>query len=75
MTDTEDHDDSGDLEITDPWRRKQRLLWRRHSHPDNYTDDSFLSALVINAEVKRRNYWQVGGFWLVLLLAHRRVTC
>lgn len=66
MKDTDDHEDSGDLDITDPWRRKTRLLWRRHSHPDNHTDDSFLSALVINAKVKRRNYWQVGHGWCYL---------
>lgn len=50
---------TGTADGTDPWRRKTRQLWKCNSHPDNFTDESFLSELVVNAKVKHRNYWQV----------------
>lgn len=43
----------------DPYRRETRALWRQQPHADNYTDSTFLSALVVNAELTRRSYWQV----------------
>jgi hypothetical protein len=50
---------TGTADGTDPWRRKTRQLWKCNSHPDNFTDESFLSELVVNAKFKHRNYWQV----------------
>lgn len=43
----------------DPYRKKARALWQRQSHADNFTDGAFLSALVVNAQLTRRSYWQV----------------
>lgn len=36
----------------------QRVLWKKQGYPDNYTDNRFLEALVVNAEVPKRNFWE-----------------
>lgn len=46
----------------DPYRKRARALWQRQSHADNFTDGAFLSALVVNAQLTRRSYWQVLPF-------------
>ncbi len=42
----------------DPYRREARALWKQHDHADNFTHSSFLSSLVVNAQLTRRSYWQ-----------------
>lgn len=37
----------------------EKVLWRRQPFPDNYTDPTFLQALVVNADVPRRDFRQV----------------
>ncbi|KXZ42872.1 hypothetical protein GPECTOR_113g284 [Gonium pectorale] len=35
----------------------EKVLWKRQPFPDNYTDDTFLQHLVVNAELPPRRYW------------------
>ncbi|GBF92993.1 phosphatidylinositol N-acetylglucosaminyltransferase subunit C [Raphidocelis subcapitata] len=37
----------------------EKVLWRRQPYPDNYTDPTFLQALVVNADVPRRAFARV----------------
>ncbi|KAK9812775.1 hypothetical protein WJX72_003471 [[Myrmecia] bisecta] len=41
---------------TPAWRK---VLYEKQPYPDNHTDASFLAALVVNARVPRRDYWQI----------------
>ena len=47
------------IDIQDPWRKEGRSLWQHHEHPDNFTDSSFLEALVVHAVTTSRSYRQV----------------
>ena len=37
-----------------PWRR---ILWERQPYADNYVDQSFLSSLVTNANLRKPRFW------------------
>lgn len=37
----------------------EKVLWKQQDFPDNYTDNSFLRSLEVNAQVTDRDYWQL----------------
>jgi len=41
---------------TKPWKQ---ILYEKQEFPDNYVDETFLSSLITNANVRRQPYWLI----------------